>query len=335
VPWHVAIARRHADFLDFYFVHEHFLRYATPVAGRVQPFWYFPAVLAVGMLPWTPLVVVGLVRLGALRTAVIRRARPELVFLAAWSLFIVVFFSLSKSKLSAYVLPALPPLAVLVGLLGADAGRESAPGFGRGLRAGAALLVVLDVVLLVIGLARVPQLPAIPRPLPVVLALAAISLVLALRSGWTARRQPAAERLFAAAVLFLAGLIAAAPPILANRTSTALAPPLAAGLAPADRLFSYKECPYDLAATLDREIDVVSYAGELEFGLSHLTAEERARRFPDLASFGRTWSSPTPAWLVVRERHLASLRAAGIELDRPLVGEGEYRLYRNRAAASR
>jgi len=330
-PWHVAMARRHADFLDFYFVHEHFLRYATPVAGRLQPFWYFFAVIGIGMLPWTPLVLSGLGRLLPLRARVIRQARPELVFLGVWSIFVVLFFSISKSKLSAYVLPALPPMAVLVGLLVADLGDAARAVVRRGLAIGGVLLLALGGALLAIGLDRVPKLEAITAPLPGVIALAVLSMALAVW-GLVALRgaaDRAGGRIFAAAVVFLTGLITAAPPILADRTSTAVAPRLLAELQPDDLVFSRKECPYDLAATIGREVDVVDYGGELDFGIGHLTAAERARRFPDLDTFRDVWGSPRTVWLVVRERFVDKLLDAGLELGPPLVGEGEYRLYRN------
>ena len=53
VPWHVAMALRHPDFLQFYFVHEHFQRFATTEHRRTGPAAYFVPVLLAGFLPWT------------------------------------------------------------------------------------------------------------------------------------------------------------------------------------------------------------------------------------------------------------------------------------------
>ena len=52
-PWHVAMARRHPDFLQFYFVHEHFDRFAKTEHKRTGPLVYFVPVLLAGFLPWT------------------------------------------------------------------------------------------------------------------------------------------------------------------------------------------------------------------------------------------------------------------------------------------
>ena len=57
LPWHVAAAMRDPQFFDFYIVREHFLRYLTPIADRVEPFWFFLPVLLWAFLPWTPFVI--------------------------------------------------------------------------------------------------------------------------------------------------------------------------------------------------------------------------------------------------------------------------------------
>lgn len=62
----------------------------------------------VGLLPWTPLLPLGLVALHAER-------RPVVTFAAVWSVVILVFFSFAASKRSVYLLPAFPAIALLVG----------------------------------------------------------------------------------------------------------------------------------------------------------------------------------------------------------------------------
>src|SRR3989304_3094484 len=52
VPWFVAVSRANPEFLNFFFVHEHFERFLTRVHGRYQPPWYFIAILSIGFLPW-------------------------------------------------------------------------------------------------------------------------------------------------------------------------------------------------------------------------------------------------------------------------------------------
>jgi len=115
VPWHVAMALRHPDFLRFYFVHEHFQRFATAESRRPGPVVYFVPVLLAGFLPWTGFF-------GRFREAWPGfsrggwRARGTESFLWIWSILVFAFFSASRSKLIPYVLPIWPALAVLLAL---------------------------------------------------------------------------------------------------------------------------------------------------------------------------------------------------------------------------
>ena len=81
-PWHVLAERRLDDFIQFFFVREHFARFMTPVSDRQEPFWFFGAVFLIGTLPWT----VSAVR--ALFTGWRRQARASgfdaTVFLWVW-----------------------------------------------------------------------------------------------------------------------------------------------------------------------------------------------------------------------------------------------------------
>ncbi len=108
-PWYALCYARNGNvFLEEFFWKHHFARYLTGALEHHQPVWYFVPVVAVGLLPWTPLVA-------ALPGAGIWRERRAF-FLAAWAVVTVVFFSLSRDKLPHYVLPALPAVAALVGI---------------------------------------------------------------------------------------------------------------------------------------------------------------------------------------------------------------------------
>ena len=113
-PWFLAVIRANPEFFWFFFVHEHFLRYTTMVHGRFEPWWFFLPILAVGFLPWTGMALAALGK--ALKGEGEGRADGEnLLFMVLWFAVILVFFSLSRSKLVPYILPAMPPLALLTG----------------------------------------------------------------------------------------------------------------------------------------------------------------------------------------------------------------------------
>jgi 4-amino-4-deoxy-L-arabinose transferase-like glycosyltransferase len=114
LPWWWLMQRRNHGFVDWFFVHEHYTRFLTNEHGRSQPWWYFSALLLVGVLPWLAPTVRGF--WSALNIPGASRARfSNERFLAVWAAAIFVFFAPSGSKLAPYILPMLPPLALLAG----------------------------------------------------------------------------------------------------------------------------------------------------------------------------------------------------------------------------
>lgn len=99
LPWMALMQQRYPGFFDYFIVEQHFHRYTQARFNNAQPVWFFLAVLPLATLP------ASLRLLGALR-----RGGPDLW----WILVIVGFFSLPRSKLVGYVLPALVPTALLL-----------------------------------------------------------------------------------------------------------------------------------------------------------------------------------------------------------------------------
>ena len=117
LPWFVAVSLRRPDFPGYALVYESLKRVATRSAGRPGPFWYFVPVALAGSFPWIAPALAAAVRAWKLRAA---RRQPEgraAVFVLAWALVPLVFFSLSQSKLPGYYLPALPALALAAALI--------------------------------------------------------------------------------------------------------------------------------------------------------------------------------------------------------------------------
>ncbi len=334
VPWHLAVGARHPDFYWFYFVHEHFLRYATMTSHRWKPFWFFVPIVLGGMLPWSAQLAAA-AKLGFRTRGQRSRRATAPLFLAIWAGFVLVFFSLSKSKLVPYVLPALLPLAVLVdlALVEARSARSRPHGWASwGGLAGSCL--VGGIALLVSGAAlgwipRVAREAAVPVALvPLAIGTAFLAILAGISwAGWRTHRAYAAS--FAAAAGLLGCLLLATPVIGRQPSAKQLAAYLRPRLAAADELASFDAYPQSLPAYLGREITVVDYQGELEFGISHLSAAERARRFPSVDDFRRHWISARRVFLVTDPKGLGHLRAAGIDPGPVLAREGKLELYSN------
>lgn len=94
-------------------VRENLGRILTPMEGHGTPLvlapFYYPAVIAIGFLPWTGSLVRAL-QLGR-ETPARDVARP---LLAAWLLIPVVVFTIAATKLPHYILPIWPALALTV-----------------------------------------------------------------------------------------------------------------------------------------------------------------------------------------------------------------------------
>ena len=109
-PWFVAMQAHYASFLDYFFIVQQFQRFAGSGFNNVQPFWYYPAILLVACAAWLPWLYRSLLRhdLTAAGPGEFR------LLMWMWVAIVVLFFSLPRSKLLGYVLPALPPLAFLI-----------------------------------------------------------------------------------------------------------------------------------------------------------------------------------------------------------------------------
>ncbi len=113
-PWYVAVMIRVPDFLYTFFWRHHVERFLTPFDHEKPAWFYLPGLLA-GMLPWT-LVLPGFLRYLGRRAGHAARRRPAaLGFFLLSSLLCLVFFSASGCKRPAYILPAMPPLALALG----------------------------------------------------------------------------------------------------------------------------------------------------------------------------------------------------------------------------
>jgi 4-amino-4-deoxy-L-arabinose transferase-like glycosyltransferase len=113
LPWYILCARRNPDFFRIFIIEHNFKRYLTPEFQHIQPFWFYLPVLCIALLPWTA----GSLILAKDAAYSWRdsgwRSSPTL-FLVCWIVAPIIFFSISKSKLPGYVLPAIPPLGLLV-----------------------------------------------------------------------------------------------------------------------------------------------------------------------------------------------------------------------------
>ena len=114
VPWYVVMWFRHGnEYLQGFFIGDNFDRFATDRFNDPRPWWFYFPIVAGGLLPWTPLA---LVWMGPLTQWVRRRCDLSTIDLRLllWAALPLAFYSLSIGKQPRYILPVLPPLALLL-----------------------------------------------------------------------------------------------------------------------------------------------------------------------------------------------------------------------------
>jgi 4-amino-4-deoxy-L-arabinose transferase-like glycosyltransferase len=186
LPWYVLVLRANGwVFGQEFFVKHHLNRYLGVVSGHVGAPLYFLPVIALGFFPWSGMLPNAFGRLWAIRSrlrAELTERQELLLFLSVWCGVVVLFFSLSRTKLPSYIFPAFPALALLVGVVGEstlDARRQD----GRWARASdwlvggmacslAVIFLFIPSIADLIRLRRAPDIPAFDfGPAPYVLAV--------------------------------------------------------------------------------------------------------------------------------------------------------------------
>jgi 4-amino-4-deoxy-L-arabinose transferase-like glycosyltransferase len=116
LPWHLLVWWANGDlFLQEYIVRRHVRRFLGQDFGHNEPFWYYLPLLVSNMFPWSVLVPVAWWKaLGRAREGERHSLDSAMGLWALWAVIVIAFFSLSRSKLPNYILPALPALMLLL-----------------------------------------------------------------------------------------------------------------------------------------------------------------------------------------------------------------------------
>jgi 4-amino-4-deoxy-L-arabinose transferase-like glycosyltransferase len=197
--WYGPMIQRHGWlFIDQFIIKHHFARFLTNRYHHPQPFYFYLPILALISLPWTAFLVASFASVPPREwRAETAMARGRLFWFVS-IVVVVLLFSVSGSKLPAYILPALPGAALLV------AERIIAlRGFRRGLN-----LIRLTAIIFILGGAGVIVFsvldPAVPKwcVVSVVLTCFAVGAFALLRP----RHRVAALQLFAGAAVVVSAI---------------------------------------------------------------------------------------------------------------------------------
>jgi 4-amino-4-deoxy-L-arabinose transferase-like glycosyltransferase len=224
LPWYVAMWLQHGPaYLESFFVGDNFERFATGRFNEPRGLWFYIPIVIGGMLPWSAYLVA--CPAASFRRVLARRRRLDRDEwrLLLWALLPLLFYTVSVGKQPRYILPVLPPLAILVAcaITRRLAGTAAEPGSGArppaDLRVATWVTVVLYVVLAILMVRARPLFITAPAPvawmgiagiigaaahlawlaatrrwarLPVALVSSALVLLLAVQYGALSGRRP-------------------------------------------------------------------------------------------------------------------------------------------------
>jgi len=268
LPWYIVCAARNPDFIRVFIFQHNFERYLTPVFQHRQPFWFFVPITILAILPWSvllwPAAHEGL-RIWREKSL----ADSPGLFFACWAVFPILFFSFSQSKLPSYILPAVPPLALLLSIPLASAIRKraaatNAPDSAPQNKSLAAFGIALGSTWVALGAAPLFWIRRLPPPVRdasghaiLVAAIVAIAggVVIAVLALLRRRSFVVVSLLLAALLTEIAGMriLPALDPLLSARPHAEL---LRRDLHP-DRIFTFnlpRSWDYGLAFYLGREL---------------------------------------------------------------------------------
>jgi 4-amino-4-deoxy-L-arabinose transferase-like glycosyltransferase len=179
LPWYAVMTRVHGTaYLEEFLVGDNIERFATTRFNDPRAPWFYVPIVLGGLLPWSPFLAL----LVAPAWRWIRRRRALTTTerrLVAWTLLPLMFFTISIGKQPRYILPILPPLAVLLAAAIEARIASTAPSRQTGFRA-SALCTSLVLALIGLGLFRAKPLLAVSTNETVVVVSAAVIGVAAL-----------------------------------------------------------------------------------------------------------------------------------------------------------
>jgi 4-amino-4-deoxy-L-arabinose transferase-like glycosyltransferase len=122
LPWYFAVQIRNPEFFHEFIVEHNLARFSKNVYHHTEPWWYYLPVTALALVPWTVFVSAALVervrwwwaKRISLNAVVDDLENQFGVFAVCWLIVPVIFFSISRSKLPGYILPAIPAGALLL-----------------------------------------------------------------------------------------------------------------------------------------------------------------------------------------------------------------------------
>ena len=119
VPWYILeLIKEGKPFWDNFFGYHNLQRYTSVVNNHSEPFWFFLYMMIFASLPFTPFLFHGIVKAfkDFLKSSkdISNITNTLHIYSLCWLTSVLIFFSISATKLPSYWLPAIPAASILI-----------------------------------------------------------------------------------------------------------------------------------------------------------------------------------------------------------------------------
>lgn len=301
VPWFWLVCRDNPDFFHFFFIQEHFLRYATKMHNRYEPFWFFLPMIPVGLMPWTGFLFSLFSKDSILLSPTYKHERDSSIYLLLWFGVILLFYSLSDSKLIPYIVPCIPPLAIL---MGADISRmiKNRRWHGGAMEWQVGFAILFSAAL--IGYAflgdKLPPATTLPIAIKVSTGLL-IGPALAVWFSYSKMKnfKAAVAILCVSSFIFIYGLLGVYTIMGETRSTKAVSEVIMKEIRANETIVSHAEVLQGVPFYTRQRVMLLDYLGELEFGAKQ---KEGEGWFPTAEEFLPQWHNKTNSFILILDK---------------------------------
>ena len=117
-PWYILMSVRNEGYLTYFLIEKTFGSFASEESSHPAPWHFYIPVFLGALLPWTGFLPAALYRAWQRLAG---EKREPILFLLLWLGMMFLFFSAATSKLVTYLLPAMPAVTLLIGMVWAEA----------------------------------------------------------------------------------------------------------------------------------------------------------------------------------------------------------------------
>ncbi|MDD1644487.1 MAG: glycosyltransferase family 39 protein [Methylococcaceae bacterium] len=337
LPWFVGLSLLRPDFPYYGIMRESVARFTTTEFHRTAPFYFYVPIIAGTFFAWSLLLPESIIAAWQKRKGWSRADRLFIV----WAIVVVLFFSISQSKLPGYILTAIVALGILTARVFAMALNNSAGQAARIVWHGTMPLLLLSTIaaILLVVIAFNPEILKsrltskheifdrfIPTILPMALTFGIVALLSTL-ALWTRNTR----LIFAAFMSFPLLLLTVNFDLLAlyaqTRSSRSLAETIPTTLPPTTELVCMECLPHGLPFYLKRLVTVLTSDGkELTSNYVMFTLNS-GKPWPEgvvpIAQWRHWLATRThPVYLLVKKNHLELLKEIALERGVEVVDLG-------------